>query len=469
MHACARQTVGEMVGRGRDNEGQASLHCRDEDPGNTCPIEGVEWPERTRIPGMTLTFAVQALAASGPLASRAFAPLLVVLLLAANPWIYEHIPYATAPTLPEQVQWMVEWPFLLLIGSLAALELAADKFDEAKMVLDRLLAFVKPCVAVLLPLGLMPAEVVATMPVLTEAGLGAVGALLIGAAVLTFTLAQARTALLDWLSDLDEDDDLGLRLAISFLEDFWAIVAVLVVVAFPLLALASVVLLFAGWYAMRRLRKHLEDRRRIEHECGELVLPAASSCLRCAAPVQARERWDFGVLSSRMATSLELGPDAAHIHGLALLSEGRCPRCAEEHGIDTLLDGACPSCSSMAPQELGPGWFRSYRREVVFRGLKLLLPVTLAGLIPGFGVAVGILLGKVFVVAPLRRFLGSGWRVGLKWTMRLVTMGFAVLGSLPLLSVIFVPLLLGIYLLVYGWAAGRAVRRGPLAELALAG
>jgi hypothetical protein len=419
---------------------------------------------------MTLTFAVQALAASGPLASRAFAPLLVVLLLAANPWIYDHIPYATAPTLPEQVSWMVEWPFVSLVGALTALELAADKFDEAKMVLDRLLSYVKPAVAVLLPLGLMPAEVVATMPVLTasEAGMGSVGTVLLGAAVLTFALARARVALLDWLTELDEDDDLGLRLAISFLEDFWAIVAVLVVVAFPLLALASVVLLFAGWYAMRRLRKHLEDRRRLEHDCGELVLPAASSCPRCRAPVQPRERWDFGVLSSRMETSLELGADASHIHRLALLSDGRCPRCAEDHSIDTLLDGACPSCSVTAPQELGPGWFRAYRREVVFRGLKLLLPVTLAGLIPGFGVAVGILLGKVFVVAPLRRFLGSGSRVALKWVMRFVTMGFALLGSLPMLSVVFVPLLLGIYLVVYGWAAGRAVRRGPLAELALA-
>ena len=78
---------------------------------------------------------VTALGASWPLASRAFAPLFIVSMLARYPEVCDflHVPQIT---LPPELAWLAAPWFVTTVGVLAVLECLADKNPELKEFMD---------------------------------------------------------------------------------------------------------------------------------------------------------------------------------------------------------------------------------------------------------------------------------------------------------------------------------------------
>jgi hypothetical protein len=79
----------------------------------------------------------------------------------------------------------------------------------------------------------------------------------------------------------------------------------------------------------------------------------------------------------------------------------------------------------------------------------------LLGLIPVLGVIPGVILYRLQLVAPLRRYLPSGQRFLLRWGIRLVSLVLVAFQWVPLLGAMLLPLLA----LVNYWAYRSAFRK----------
>ena len=402
-----------------------------------------------------------ALSATVVLPCRAFGPLLIVCLLGAFPGLIDWIPGSNAPSFPEHLSWLTSVPALATIAVLATLEAAASLLDDPdiKRLFNKVMEVVKTGVAVLVVLGVMPHEVVSQITQLQAGWTGtAVVATLVAGG--TFFLANLRSWVWSLWLEFDEENDFGLHLPFALAEESWALVAILVVVAFPVVAFGSAVVMLAGALLLRTTLRWWADRNRAPcPHCDHDLQAAAVRCPSCHGLRVPTELRDFGLLKSRRAWQDEVPDELLATHHMRLLSQGRCPACAERQDARALLDDGCPACDATLSTTLGPAWFEAYRAQVVGRAWKLMIPVALCGLLPSVGVAVGLVVSKVMVVAPLRLFLGKGSRVGMRWFLRVIAFLVFLLGSLPLFSLVCAPLLMFLYLKFYGAAARRAVRR----------
>jgi hypothetical protein len=400
-----------------------------------------------------------ALSAAVVLPCRAFGPLLIVCTLGAFPWLIDWIPGSNAPAFPEHLDWLTSLPALAAIGVLAVLETAANLLDDPdiKRVFNKIMEVVKAGVAILVVLGVMPHEAVEQ---LTQLQAGWTSTAVVAAVVAggTFFLANLRSWVWSLWVEFDEENDFGLHLPFVLAEEGWALMAILVVVTFPVVAFVFALALLAIALLIRMVLRWWADRNRAPcTHCGHDLQAAAARCPSCHGARSPTELRDFGLLRNRRSWEGEVPSEHLATHHMRLLSQGRCPACAERQDARELLEDGCHTCEASLDAILGPNWFEAYRARVVGRAWKLMIPVLLCGLLPSVGVAVGLVISKVMVVAPLRLFLGKGGRVGMRWFLRVVAFFVFLLGSFPLVSLLCAPLLMYIYLQFYGSAARRAV------------
>ena len=408
---------------------------------------------------------VAALGSAGPLASRAFLPLLAVLLLARFPAVLQYLG-APPVRVPEALSFLTSSWCLVLVAVLALLELLADKNHDVKEAYDLTMVHVKAAVAVLVVLAVVPGEATRLVPGARQAGLSGALALGFGVGLGTWQLARLRRRFFDSLRALDDDDALGVQKLISYLEDLWSGCGILLVLVLPVAALALTLCLLALVWLVRRYLEHREDRQRLPcPACGHAVLPTALRCKQCHTSL-APPTW----LSWKLwyGTTPAAGPaDEAQrkTQALRLLSLRRCPACAEKVELTEVLAGGCPLCGAEPLRHGYPLWSEDYHRATLRRGWLLLLPVVAASFLPVIGYAVAVVATRVLVVAPLRAMLGRGRRFLLRWGLRLLTLLLLIPANLPVVSIFAAPVILVAHLLAYGHAARGAARQLDLKQV----
>jgi hypothetical protein len=171
---------------------------------------------------MDLALLIQAVGSIGVFSSRAFLPAFATaVLLRFGP----QVPGIAGAGFLAHVRGVPTWftgdTTLVVLGLLAALELAALRIPEARAVLDEVHDALKVGMAVLTYLGVVGAsdrELVARA--IRQAGpIDGLPALAVGVGV--FWASRARRAVVGLLSDADEDDDLGLQALLRRAEDLW--------------------------------------------------------------------------------------------------------------------------------------------------------------------------------------------------------------------------------------------------------
>ncbi len=401
---------------------------------------------------------VAALGAAGPLASRAFLPLLAVLLLARFPRAMEWLG-AAAPRVPDQLSFMSSTWFLVLVAALALAELLADKNSDVKEAYDLTMTYVKAGVAVLVALALVPGEVSRVVPEVKTSGLDGALAVGFGVGLLTWWLGRLRARFFDALRELDDEDHLGVQKMISLLEDLWSVCGVVLVIVLPILALILTGLLLAAVVLVRRL---LELREHAQREacplCGHGVLPTALRCKGCRGELEPTELLGWRLWGKEPPAPVPLPEAVSRAHALRLVSRRRCPACGEKGEVKRVISEGCPLCAAPPLGQSYPGWFDDYQRATIRRGWMMMIPVLAASFLPVVGFAVAVVVTKVVVVSPLRVFLGRGQRVALRWGLRLLTLLLLIPANLPLISVLSAPFILVVTVLAYGHAARRAAR-----------
>jgi len=338
--------------------------------------------------------------------------------------------------------WLTHGLTISVLGVLAVLEVLSDKIPEAQEALDAVNRYLKPAAAVLTYLGVLGATDRSFVENALTQQAGVVDgslAVLIGGA--TFLMVSVRTQFYDLLFEADEDDDLGLRSALSWFEDLWAVLGVFLLFVYPVVMLA----LFGTTLAvLKLLSKYLarrEDRARMAcRNCGALVYPCAVACQKCGTPLEApRDIGLFGQAKARPAPDPETQP-------FRLAQKKRCPVCATRLKQREVRQ-TCPECGHRL---FADGGFADIYVARVTARLPVVLGVsTLLSLIPVLGLIPGMIYYRFTLVGPFRRYLPLGSRFCLKWVIRLLFFILIAVQWIPAVGGVVVPLMAGVSYLVY--------------------
>ncbi len=380
---------------------------------------------------MSLPLFLQGLGSIGVFASRAFLPAFVTaLLLRFGPhasWVAQ---YGLLPQVRDVPTWFTSDAALVVLGLLAVLELVAERFPEAKAVLDEVHDYLKTGMAVLTYLGVLNAtDRAAARQMIHQAGFtDYLPVLAVGIGV--YLATQVRAAVLVPLAEADEDDDLGLQGLIRWVEDLWGGLGPVALIVFPLLTLfafglAVLVLVLVE----RRLESRGEKAKVPCVNCGQSIHPSALNCLHCNAPV--KEPRDIGLLGQPKDAP-------AHIATLPyrLVAVKRCPVCASRLERRTVKQ-TCGACGHRLMDD--PRFARDYIAFIDRKVPLVCLVCFLLGLIPVLGVIPGVIYYRLTIVAPFRRYIPGGRGFLLRWGVRLVVLVLIAFQWVPVAGGFTVP------------------------------
>jgi len=393
---------------------------------------------------MDLTSLLYLIGASGFFTSRAFIPAFCTSLFLRYG---QHFPFIGdlefIQATGSEPTWYTSNLTLLVLGCLAALEVAATKFPEAQEALDGVHKYAKTGLAAISAMGVLGARdldfIRETLSQASVLDMGVSGAF----AAVVYYLNTLRSAFMEMLAMGDPDDDLGIRTLISWFEDLWSSFGVFLLILYPLLIIVILGVFIGFLFAARKWAEYREERAKAPcPSCGEAVYGCATQCPACKAEL-AQPR-DIGFLGGTVDRPAQPGKE----HELRLVSKRRCPKCATRVKERRLpLD--CPAC---AHRILGdPADQQAYTSKVRNRLPKVLGVSFLLSLVPVLGIIPGIIYYRVQLIAPFRAYIPASRGFLLRWLVRLVFLLLISLQLVPGLGGFMVPIMA---LISYGLYSG---------------
>lgn len=317
----------------------------------------------------------------------------------------------TAGSMGVAPSWFTSNPALLVLGILAALEVGATKDADMRAILDTVDSYLKPAMAGLTYFGVMSVTDVTYLDSTYQAA-GFTGTIFAGALmVATWMGTVAKGSVISTITDIDPDDSLGLQRAMSFMGDAWVIVGAALVVLIPVLVTVMVLVSF-GVIAIFRKRaaKRDEASKRPCISCKEPVYSCALACPAChAEQSDVRDVNWIGGATDRPAHTTD--------HRYRLVAIGRCPKCATRWTRKDAAEG-CPVCHEHPFADTA--FIEAYDGFLSKRLLSTLIVCGLFGLIPILGFAIGIVVSKIRLDGPYRRYIGRGVGMAARWMLRVL-------------------------------------------------
>jgi Zn finger protein HypA/HybF involved in hydrogenase expression len=251
------------------------------------------------------------------------------------------------------------------------------------------------------------------------------------AAAGTWALAGSRQAIWDVLIEIDDDDSLGIRRLISWMEDFWVAIGVGLLVLLPMLSLLASGLTVLGLIFFQKAIRKRELQALIPcKKCGANIHPSALSCPACHSDINNPLTMNFWGLPSDLPVS------DTESHRLNLISKRRCLVCASKLP-NRSIQQKCPMCGALViPSE---AWFDAYLRFVQ-RGLGRTLVVCFCfGLVPVIGLVPGIIYYRFGLISNLRRYIPRTVGCLTRWVVRIINLVLLGLQGIPLVGAVALP------------------------------
>lgn len=395
---------------------------------------------------------IQALGSTGLFASRAFVPAFAAALmlrfggdLPLIDKVMSGLSLLNGSVVPN---WFTSDASLVVLGILAALEIAANKNPDARAVLNKLDKFVKPGMAALTFLGVAGVKDTAfiqqTIGAASDAhGPAAGGVVLLAmgttlatvfaavSAVGTFVIANVRSAVLGVFFDADPDDDVGIQKLFSWASDIWAAFGVFFLILFPFVMIALVAIVTGLIAAVRWWLNRKEEKSRVAcATCKTLMYRCAMACGSCRSPNP--NVCDVGVLGQSDTDD----PADVESQPRQLAEARRCPLCATRLP-ERDPHQACPACETRPFAD--PAFVERYETDIAKR-LPLVLGVgALLSAIPVIGLIPGVIYYRMALVAPFRRYLPWGKSFVAKWAIRLVLFLLIAVQWIPAVGIVTIP------------------------------
>lgn len=332
----------------------------------------------------------------------------------------------------QEPTWFTNDMTLLILFLLSLAEIAGDKIPEVKQGMNQVFVHAKPVIASLSTLGVLNASDAAFVSETMQAGLfDIINALIVGGGV--FMSSQARESMMSVLVEADEDDELGIQGVISWLDDFWATFGTFILFVFPfLIALTSIaIILFFRRMAKRAQRR--EEQSKIScSSCETKMFKSALECPSCNTENSSPHSINW------MGNSTEEVCISREQQKAELMLSRRCPVCAsrlEKRSTKQI----CPECNH-ATFENGED-AQLFLDKMSGRLPGVLVVSFLFGLIPVVGLIVGIILFRIKLVAPFRRYIPLHKSFFIKWGIRIFFLILMLLQLVPVLGAFAMPVL----------------------------
>ena len=259
-------------------------------------------------------------------------------------------------------------------------------------------------------------------------GSGVIPALV--AVVGTVGVGRVRGQILSTLHEMDPEDALHLQRMISWAEDAWVIVGVVLLILSPILMLILIGVVIA---ILGLIKKQLADREEGKRvacgTCQTLIYPSATKCFHCQTPLPAPRA--IGIFGQTKANE---DPDPVN-HPLRLLEKKRCPSCAT-HLRGSSPHQICKVCGTNLTTA-----FEHYPGFVTTRLPTVLAISALMSFIPLVGLVFGTVYYRLLVVNPFNVYLAIGDRFLLKWSIRLLFVILFFFQLVPFVGIVVVPLM----------------------------
>ncbi|TAJ05074.1 MAG: hypothetical protein EPO68_16625 [Planctomycetota bacterium] len=388
-------------------------------------------------------------------------PFLAALLTAAFMRWGEHVPFVeeeVATALSSHAPaWFIGNAAMGVMAVLAALEIYAAKSPDVRAFLEEIDGFVKSGVAVLVSLALLDKESVAILKTVDHQslfGLHTLWALMVGGAV--YVMSALRRSVLEWIFDIDDNDDLGVQTLLMRVETMWTVGGLFFIVVFPAVAIVLSAATALGLWWLQKRAEYKEEQQRVPcAHCRVPIHPSALACHACGKDVAAPRR--IGVFGQPKAAAIE----DREMHRFLLVGRKRCPVCATRLR-QRVVQQDCPTCKRRtfaSPQE-----FEQYLGALDARLPRTLVVCFLLGSIPILGVIPGVAYFRLTLVSGLRGYIPPLRGCVSRWIVRIVNwvlIGFQVI---PFAGALVLPIMC----VTNYWIYRRALRGRADGDLALA-
>jgi len=386
---------------------------------------------------MDLNSLIYGLGISGLFASRAFLP---AFISSAVLRFGDSIPYLKNVDLLNNIgggepTWFTNGWVILVLGALSIFEIGATKIPEAEEALESVSKYLKTGMVAATYLGFLSVKdqgYIEGNLLVMHAGIASNIWLAISTAN-TYFFASIRSGILEVLFEADEDDSLGLRKFISWAEDAWAVIGFFWLIIYPLVVLVVMGIILGGAYLLKKYFEYKEEKSKVAcGECAENNYPSATECHSCHAPIPNPVK--VGLFGQSKSDAVG---DVVR-HRLRLAEKKRCPSCA------TRLEERNPyqTCSCCGHELFKDSQIaRDYLDMVGGRLVPVLLVSLGLSFIPFLRLVIGVIVYRIQLVAPFRRYIPLHRSFFIKWMIRIFFFILIAVQLIPGVGGVVVPIM----------------------------
>lgn len=252
--------------------------------------------------------------------------------------------------------------------------------------------------------------------------------------VLTWYTALYRQSFLFFLTEFDEDNDLGLLSLYSWMEVFFTATSTLLALVVPVAAILLFIVTALGLRGLRHYLEKQEEKKRqaCPNNCGTQIYGSALNCPNCQAKNPTPLK--VGLLGQTTSNYVKNKNDQYW----ALLSQKRCPRCATRfHG--RTLNQVCSACQEEVLNS--PKMVQAYAEHFDAKLPRTLLISGVVGLIPFVGLVFGVVYYRLTLVSPMRRYVPTVQGCIGRWGTRLINLFLISFQPIPFFGALMLPVM----------------------------
>lgn len=399
---------------------------------------------------MSLESILYSFASVPMFAARPFLAALVTAVLAR---FGDHVPFLAdskvIQALAHSPEWFQSWTTILVLAALASAEAWATKSSDVRAFMEDADGWVKAAVALAVSLALIDKSTVNVIEGIQRHGLDFESLWAVVVATATYFVALVRRAAMWIIHEVDDDDDVGLQTALSWIESTWTVSGIFFIVIFPIAAVVLSALTALALYALKRWKEKRDERAKLPcTECGAPVFPHATQCPKCRHPVAVPRA--VGVFGTARASPCK-DRDRQRFD---LIGRKRCPVCAtrlKQRGVQQ----ACPECRVVTFESERE--FRLYLDTLGKRLPKTLLISFALSAIPVVGVVPGVIYYRLTLISGLRGYVPAMRGCFARVLLFFIRWILIALQPIPLVGAIVIPLMcLSSYAIYRRALVGRA-------------
>ena len=322
-----------------------------------------------------------------------------------------------------------------ILGVLAIIEIGATKFPEFGDVMDGIHKYGRTGMAAVSTFGILPAGdvrfVEQTLNIsqtsMVDATISAV------AAIGVWFSATLRNATMNFLHEMDPEDDLSIQAFISWLEDGWSFLAIFLFFVYPLFVIILVAIIIGFFLILRTYLRYKEEKRKVFcQNCGKSIYSSALNCPSCKIDIV--DPKDIGIFG----TAIESSITDRSLHALRLTEKHRCPFCATRLKRRSVHQ-TCDTCgnSIFKTTEIQ----QRYLKLIQGRLFKTIPVITILSFIPIIGIIPGIIYYRFRLVTPFKSYIPARQGIVLKLFTKTISFFLIGLQVIPVLGGAALPIM----------------------------